>query len=130
MPDQPRLEPRNANLAGRVQTVLGPIPAERLGVTTTHEHLLADLSHLQKPPVEASRRATFYAPLSMELLGRINFGGHTSLDNSRLLDVETAIGEALLFKRRAAMPSSRRPASGSGAIPRASDRSRGPRAST
>jgi phosphotriesterase-related protein len=99
MPDQPRLEPRNANLAGRVQTVLGPIPAERLGVTTTHEHLLADLSHLQKPPVEASRRATFYAPLSMELLGRINFGGHTSLDNSRLLDVETAIGEALLFKR-------------------------------
>jgi phosphotriesterase-related protein len=90
---------RNTSLVGRVQTVLGPIPAERLGVTTTHEHLLVDLSGLQKPPVEASRRAKFYAPVTMELLGSFNYGGQTNLDNSRLLDVETAIGEALLFKR-------------------------------
>jgi phosphotriesterase-related protein len=95
----PRRERETANLVGQVQTVLGPIPADRLGVTTTHEHLLADLSHLQKPPAEASRRATFYAPVSIELLGSFNFGGHTSLDNSRLLDVETAIAEALLYRR-------------------------------
>ena len=86
-------------LVGKIQTVLGPIPSERLGVTTTHEHLLVDLSALQKPPVEASRRATFYAPVTMELLGSINFGGQTNLDNSRLLDVETAIAETLLYKR-------------------------------
>jgi phosphotriesterase-related protein len=95
----PRRERETANLVGQAQTVLGPIPADRLGVTTTHEHLLADLSHLQKPPAEASRRATFYAPVSIELLGSFNFGGHTNLDNSRLLDVETAIAEALLYKR-------------------------------
>ena len=94
-----QLEPRNTNLIGKAQTVLGPIPADRLGVTSTHEHLLVDLSGLQPPPVEASRRATFYAPVTMELLGSINFGGHRNLDNSRLLDVETAIAETLLYKR-------------------------------
>src|SRR5262245_50876319 len=84
---------------GMAQTVLGPIPSERLGVTTTHEHLLVDLSPLLKPPVEASRRATFYAPVSMELLGSFNYGGQTNLDNSRLVDLETAIAETLLFRR-------------------------------
>jgi phosphotriesterase-related protein len=92
-------ESRSTDLVGKAQTVLGPIPADRLAVTQTHEHLLVDLSGLQPPPAEASRRATFYAPVTMEVLGSINFGGHRSLDNSRLLDVETAIAEALLFKR-------------------------------
>jgi phosphotriesterase-related protein len=82
-----------------IQTVLGPIPGDRLGVTSTHEHLLVDLSGLQKVPVEASRRAKFYAPVTMDLLGSINFGGQTNLDNSRLLDIETAIGETTLFRR-------------------------------
>lgn len=92
-------EPHGGHLVGMIQTVLGPIPSERLGVTTTHEHLLVDLSGLQKAPVEASRRAKFYAPVTMELLGSFNYGGQTNLDNSRLLDIETAIGETLLFKR-------------------------------
>jgi phosphotriesterase-related protein len=35
----------------------------------------------------------------MELLGSFNYAGQTNLDNSRLLDVETAIGETLLYKR-------------------------------
>ena len=87
------------HLVGMIQTVLGPIPGDRLGVTTTHEHVLVDLSGLQKVPVEASRRAKFYAPVTMDLLGSINFGGQTNLDNSRLLDIETAIGETTLFRR-------------------------------
>jgi phosphotriesterase-related protein len=87
------------DLVGMIQTVLGPVPGERLGVTTTHEHLLVDLSGLQKVPVEASRRAKFYAPMSMELLGSINYGGQTNLDNSRLLDIETAIAETQIFRR-------------------------------
>jgi phosphotriesterase-related protein len=89
---------QRGHLVGMIQTVLGPIPGERLGVTSTHEHLLVDLSHLQKAPVEASRRAKFYAPVSMELLGSLNYAGQTNLDNSRLLDVETAIRETLLYK--------------------------------
>ena len=96
-------EPSRARIdrhpVGMIQTVLGNVPADRLGVTSTHEHLLVDLSGLQKAPVEASRRAKFYAPVTMDLLGSINYGGQTNLDNSRLLDVETAIGETTLFKR-------------------------------
>jgi phosphotriesterase-related protein len=90
---------RDAELVGKVQTVLGPIPSESLGVTMTHEHLLVDLSPLQKPPVEASKRGAFYAPFSVELLGRINYGGQPNLDNSRLVDIETAICETMLYKR-------------------------------
>jgi phosphotriesterase-related protein len=84
---------------GTIQTVRGAIPGERLGVTSTHEHVLVDLSGLQKAPVEASRRAKFYAPVSIELLGSINYGGQTNLDNSRLVDIDTAIEETTIFKR-------------------------------
>jgi phosphotriesterase-related protein len=35
----------------------------------------------------------------MELLGSFNYAGQTNLDNSRLLDIETAIRETLLYKR-------------------------------
>ena len=31
------------DLSGKVQTVLGPIEPEDLGITLTHEHLLIDL---------------------------------------------------------------------------------------
>lgn len=95
-------------LTGKAQTVLGPVRPEDLGPTMTHEHLLIDLSLLyvsgrgetnQNVPKEASRRAMFYAPLSIELLGALKYGGQTNLDNLRLLDVQTAIEEALLYKQ-------------------------------
>jgi phosphotriesterase-related protein len=90
---------KTADLVGKVQTVLGPVAGAALGVTMTHEHLLVDLAPLLKPPVEASKRGFFFAPLTMELLGRINFAGQPNLDNSRLVDVETAIAETLLYRR-------------------------------
>jgi phosphotriesterase-related protein len=91
---------RNA-LTGKAQTVLGPVRPEDLGPTMTHEHLVIDLSplYLQNVPKEASRRAKFYAPLSIELLGALKYGGQTNLDNVRLLDVQTAIEEAMLYKQ-------------------------------
>ena len=41
-------------LAGTAQTVLGPIAAERLGVTLPHEHLLIDFEVMFKEPPAAS----------------------------------------------------------------------------
>ena len=35
---------KQTELVGKVQTVLGLIDAESLGVTSTHEHLLSDMS--------------------------------------------------------------------------------------
>jgi phosphotriesterase-related protein len=99
MTSEPGRERPGPYPVGQIQTVLGPIPSDRLGMTSTHEHILVDLSGLQKVPLEASRRARFHAPVTMELLGSINYGGQTNLDNSRLLDVETAIAETTVFKR-------------------------------
>jgi phosphotriesterase-related protein len=87
------------DLIGKVQTVTGPIAGGALGVTMTHEHLLSDFSTVQKVPAEASRKAKYYAPLTMDLLGSLNYDALANLDNLRLLDVETAIAEALLYKR-------------------------------
>ena len=99
MTSEPGRERPGRHLVGTIQTVLGPVPSDRLGVTSTHEHVLVDLSGLQKVPVEATRRAKFNAPVTMDLLGSINFGGQTNLDNSRLVDIETAIAETTLFRR-------------------------------
>ena len=37
-------------IRGEAQPVLGPVPAERLGVTMVHEHLLHDASCLYAEP--------------------------------------------------------------------------------
>jgi phosphotriesterase-related protein len=85
--------------AGEVQTVLGPIRPDELGLTLTHEHLACDASALMIPPEEATRRAKFNEPLSIGLLGLIRYTGLPNLDNARLQDVQTSIEEASLFKQ-------------------------------
>ena len=51
------------NLVGKVQTVLGPIGPERLGVTMTHEHLLLDTTVIHVPPVSASAKDFYQKPV-------------------------------------------------------------------
>ena len=90
----------SSDVIGKVQTVLGPIEPGDLGTTLTHEHLLIDLSVLyQTPPVEASAKDIFYSPLTQETLGYIRHHHAANYDNSRLLDVDTAIDEAGLYKQ-------------------------------
>ena len=85
-------------LSGKVQTVLGPIAPESLGVTMTHEHLLVDLRCYFERPDEASERAYVHAPVTMDVLGRISRMWLHNLDNLFLGDIDAAIGEALLYK--------------------------------
>ena len=90
----------SSDVVGQVQTVLGPIAPGDLGTTLTHEHLLIDLSVLyQTPPVEASAKGIFYSSLTPETLGYIRYHHAANYDNSRLLDVDTAIDEANLYKQ-------------------------------
>ena len=88
-----------SNLTGKVQTVLGPIAPERLGVTLTHEHLLIDLSVGSRAPDSASAKDFFHQPVSQETLGRIRHQAAPNADNSQLFDVPTAIDEAILYKQ-------------------------------
>ena len=87
------------SIAGKAQTVLGPIEPESLGVTLTHEHLLIDLSVIHTEPVQASAKGFFHEPVSITSLGRIRHYGQANLDNSQLLDVDTAIEEAALYRQ-------------------------------
>ena len=75
----------NDVLMGQVQTVLGPIDPEDLGVTMTHEHLLSSFEGVLAAPEEASRMAQYEAPLSMDLLGQFYHGQADNSSNSKLL---------------------------------------------
>ena len=75
----------------RIQTVLGPIRPEELGVTLTHEHLLCDISMFYTPEDRATVQEFFTQPVSLETLGRIRHYGLPNADNVRLTDVSAAV---------------------------------------
>lgn len=79
--------------SGSVMTVLGPIPAERMGVTLMHEHILLDASKLWQCPCKASEMAIAEAPVSIENIGELRMNPFLSRDNCFLLDVNLAAGE-------------------------------------
>lgn len=87
------------NLAGKVQTVLGAIEPDRLGITLTHEHLLIDMSPLYAPPQQAGAKGFYYEPVSLQNVGRIKHWAASNLDNAQLTDVETAIAETNIYKQ-------------------------------
>ncbi|HJO81091.1 MAG: aryldialkylphosphatase [Acidobacteria bacterium] len=90
---------QDGSATGMVQTVTGLVRPGQLGVTLTHEHLLVDLSGNFGPPEDASARELFNAPLTPETLGRIRYHGGLNVENYRLLDIDTAIDEAGLFRQ-------------------------------
>ena len=87
------------SLAGKVQTVLGPVDADSLGLTLTHEHLFTRMTHVAKEPAESEAQAAFNAPLAMDLMGPIRYGRLVNLDDCALNDENAAIEEVAKFKR-------------------------------
>ena len=85
-------------LRGKIQTVLGLIAPDDLGITLPHEHLLLDMQFFFKEPAMASERFMAHQPVSLENLGWIRHHFLSSLDNIRLIDEEMAIREALRYK--------------------------------
>lgn len=82
-----------------VMTVRGPIPANQLGVTLMHEHLLIDVSYKWRQPEAASLRALAEERITLRNLGYLRRNIGVVKDNLRLLDVDLAAAEALEFKR-------------------------------
>ncbi len=95
----------SGGIVGKIQTVTGLIEPGDLGVTMTHEHLLTDLSAVSPPPEEAHFKDIYLRPLSqdhpryMETLSFIRYQMFRNADNARLLDLSTAIDEAMLYKQ-------------------------------
>lgn len=88
----------NRKLAGKVQTVLGTINPDDMGVTLPHEHLLMAGEVYFKEPASASEKNLAYQPVNLENLSWVRYHMKDNLDNLRLLDEETATKEAMLFK--------------------------------
>lgn len=86
-------------MKGKVQTVLGVIDAEDLGITLPHEHLLIDMSVNFVEPGEARFKKLAREPVSIENLSWLQHNAYSCLDNVQLLDEEVAIQELMPFKR-------------------------------
>ncbi|MXY45852.1 MAG: phosphotriesterase-related protein [Chloroflexi bacterium] len=88
----------STELRGLAQTVLGAIDPSELGPTTTHEHLYIDFSFMYRHPRD-SLSDLADAPITMENLGWIRHNHYSNHANLQLMDVDTAISEAALYKK-------------------------------
>ena len=84
---------------GQVQTVLGAISSEAMGITLPHEHLLIDFKVMFVEPAPASDKGRAWEPVSLANLGWVRQHFNANLDNLRLTDEEVAIDEIRLFQQ-------------------------------
>lgn len=85
-------------MRGMVQTVLGPVSPEILGPTTAHEHLLLDFSVVFQEPEAASERGLAFQPVDLDILAWTRYDPFRSRDNLMLVDEDTTVEEAMLFR--------------------------------
>jgi len=85
-------------LKGKVQTVLGMIEPEDVGITSNHEHILFDMSDQWLEPATASERGLAYGKITMENLGIVRARYGAIKENMYQLDVSLAIEEVKRFK--------------------------------
>lgn len=84
---------------GKIQTVLGLIDSENIGITLPHEHIFLDMANLFSEPVNASEKGLAYEPIIMKNLSWLRHNQLSSRDNIRLLDEELAVQELMYFKQ-------------------------------
>jgi phosphotriesterase-related protein len=87
-----------SELTGKVQTVLGPIAPEDLGITLPHEHLISDGSCWFVEPSEATEKAMVHHPVTLDILWWLRYHLFQNMDDLLLLDEQEAITEAIDFK--------------------------------
>jgi phosphotriesterase-related protein len=82
----------------QVTTVLGPVPADQLGVVLPHEHLVVDTTCYYQPPQDAVSRQVAEGPVEITKLGLLRRNLLALRDNLVLTDLETAVSEAEDFR--------------------------------
>lgn len=86
-------------MTGKVQTVLGPIEPEEIGLTSMHEHIMIDFTVVFQGSPEATLKKKAHEPISMKNLGWVRYDPFRSHENLQLTDEDTAISEIALYKR-------------------------------
>ena len=87
-----------AKLAGTIQTVLGIIEPDELGITLPHEHLVSDGSAWFTEQTTASNKDISHRPVSLDILWWIRYHLYQNLDDVLMRDEQEAIREAMHFK--------------------------------
>lgn len=88
-----------SRIHGKVQTVLGLISGDEMGITLSHEHCLVDISCLFNEPKEEVSNKLAHEPVSFSNIGYIRYHMADNRDNLILSDEKQAIHELMLFKR-------------------------------
>lgn len=84
--------------SGRVMTVDGPLPVERMGVTLMHEHVLLDGARTWKCPCHPQDRAIAEQKVSIEIVGELRMNPYMNRDNVSLDDGDLALSELERFR--------------------------------
>ena len=88
-----------SKIAGKVQTVLGPVEPDSLGPTTTHEHLLIDFRVMYREPAVPPPEDMAHQEITLQNRGWIHYNHYSSYFNLLLDDVDLATDEVRLFKQ-------------------------------
>ena len=83
--------------SGMVMTVRGAMPADRIGVTLPHEHILNDCRCWWNQPIEPERQHLAKDPVHLGIIGELRMDPFVSLDNCTLNDEPLAIAELMTF---------------------------------
>lgn len=84
---------------GVVETMAGPLPVDRLGLTLMHEHILNDVSCWWNPPTTPERAFLAEGPVRPDILWHLRQDPFVNKDNLGLRDEAAAVEELGLFKQ-------------------------------
>lgn len=87
------------HLSGKIQTVLGVIEPDQLGITLPHEHLIVDGSAWFVEPDEAGEKQMARAKVDLDTLWWIRYNWYGNLDDIMCLDEQEATEELIHFSR-------------------------------
>ena len=80
-----------------INSVLGPISIEDIGITSPHEHILIDMRNCVD--IDGSEPPLFYEALCCENRAEVWSDPYAILDNALLSDIDDAISEMAYFKK-------------------------------
>ncbi len=84
----------------QVETVLGAVDAEDLGIILPHEHVVMDCSYFATPPTTDEERARYHAPITMENLNWLRHNLYRSKVNvSMYNEPEAVVADLKIFKQ-------------------------------
>lgn len=89
---------KSKGLSGKVQTVLGLVDGDSLGITLVHEHLLNDHSAYFKIPELEIEKKQALQPVQLENLYLIRLNPFCNINNLKHNDIPLSVHEALIFK--------------------------------